>query len=320
MRRAKLVISAIPSVALVIPTYNGSSTWMECVDAIVGQTLKPDHILVIDSGSTDSTRQFAQAAGFDIIDIRKDEFDHGGTRQLASDRLKSADVLVYLTQDAIFNSPDSLLRIVSAFSDQSVGMAVGRQSSRAGAGHIEAHARAFNYPPHAELRTFDDKNRLGIKVAFASNSFAAYDHRALESVGGFPSGLILGEDTIVAARMLKRGLKVAYVAGAEVRHSHDYSVMQEFRRYFDTGAMHQEQAWLLTELGKPEGEGLRFVVSEMNYLISHAPWLMPEAMIRTLAKYFGYKLGQRADFLPYSIKRHLSMHHSFWTRQKTGAP
>jgi rhamnosyltransferase len=131
-------------------------------------------------------------------------------------------------------------------------------------------------------------------------------------VGGFPKKLILGEDMVVAARMLHAGWRVAYQADAQVHHSHAYTIQQEFKRYFDIGVMHQDQQWILEEFGKPEGEGGRFVRSELAYLMRHAPWLLPSAVIRTIAKFAGYKLGQHSRYLPLLIKRSLSMHRGYW--------
>lgn len=54
-------------------------------------------------------------------------------------------------------------------------------------------------------------------------------------MGGFPEDVIGSEDAYVAARMLLGGYAVRYATTAEVYHSHDYSVLEEFRRYFDIG-------------------------------------------------------------------------------------
>jgi rhamnosyltransferase len=124
--------------------------------------------------------------------------------------------------------------------------------------------------------------------------------------------VILGEDTIVAAKMLLAGWKVAYQADAQVYHSHDYTYLQEFRRYFDIGVMHTREAWMLDAFGKPEGEGARFVRSEWAYLLKKAPWLIPSAMLRTGLKYLGYRLGRMESRLPLGLKRYLSMHKGFW--------
>jgi len=300
------------SYGIVVPVLNGGETWRSCVCALRAQLPQPAHILVIDSGSTDGSDEVSLQAGFEVVRISKREFDHGGTRKMAAERLDKQDVVVFLTQDAVPASADTIKKLVAAFDDTQVSVAYGRQLPRDGAGPVEAHARHFNYPVRSDIRVLEDRRSLGIKAAFSSNSFAAYRSEALAAVGGFPSKLILAEDMVVTARMLLTGGKSAYVADACVYHSHDYTVLQEFRRYFDIGVLHQDQSWLLDKFGKPEGEGGRFVRSEVRYLSKRAPWLLPLALLRTAMKLMGYKLGKHSSALPLSLKCRLSMHRAYW--------
>ena len=97
-------------------------------------------------------------------------------------------------------------------------------------------------------------------------------------------------------------------------HSHNYSFVEEFRRYFDIGVLHQREHWLIEWLGKAEGEGARFVLSELRYLAQRAPWRLPEAALRTLTKYAGYRLGQQQPRLPLALTRRCSMNTRFWDK------
>jgi rhamnosyltransferase len=302
-------------IAVIIPTRNGGKVAIDCFAALtrVKQSLKIT--LIIDSGSSDGTDESARRYGYEVLSITPDKFDHGGTRQMAAELLQDCDILVYLTQDAVLAGPNAVTLLVGAFDDPCVGAAYGRQLPRQKAGAIESHARLFNYPEQSSVRSLSDKATMGIKAAFISNSFAAYRRSALMEVGGFPKKLILGEDMVVAARMLHAGWRVAYQADAQVYHSHPYTIQQEFKRYFDIGVMHQDQQWILEEFGKPEGEGGRFVRSEIAYLKNHAPWVLPSTFVRTLVKYLGYKLDQRSSSLFLSIKRKLSMHRGYWAKR-----
>lgn len=297
---------------LVIPSRNAGSGWEAVLESLEEQTCSPKLRCLVDSGSNDATVALARIYGFTVEVIDPAQFNHGGTRQLMVDRHCNDGLVVFLTQDAHLASPDALCELLSAFNDSSVGAVYGRQLPRLGAGPIEAHARLFNYPDKSYVATLADRERMGIKAAFSSNSFAAYRRSALMAVGGFPRNIILGEDTFVAAKMLLAGLKVAYQADALVYHSHDYSLRQEFRRYFDIGVFHAREAWLLDAFGKPEGEGGRFVRSELFYLFKQAPWLIPSALLRTGLKYLGYRLGRAERGLPLGLKRLLSMHRGFW--------
>ena len=301
---------------IIVPVLNGGGVWRRVVRSIQLQQSAPKCVFVVDSGSTDGSDQVAINAGFNLIRIAHTEFDHGGTRQMAAERCRDFSFIVYLTQDAELIGPYALAHLIEVFDDASIGVAYGRQLPRLGSGAIEAHARLFNYPDCSSIRSIQDVPRLGIKAVFSSNSFAAYRHDALLAAGGFPNHLILAEDMVATARMLKLGWSSAYVASAQVYHSHEYTVLQEFKRYFDIGVLHHDQAWLLREFGKPEGEGGRFVKSELAYLSRHAPWLVPSAILRTFSKYFGYKLGKNYDRLPKSWPQKLSMHHRYWQRSK----
>jgi rhamnosyltransferase len=298
--------------ALCIPTLNAGSFAGPLAEAIRAQTLRPDEFLVIDSGSTDGTVATLAAAGARLHRIPKSEFNHGGTRQMAVEMLAGADVVLFLTQDAIPASPDAFARLVACFADPQVAIAYGRQLPRRAAGPIEAHARLFNYPPESRTRRLQDRAALGLKTVFVSNSFAAYRRADLLAAGGFPGHVIFGEDTYLVAKMLLAGRSIAYCAEAEVFHSHEYAFAEEFRRYFDIGVLHAREPWIRECFGGAEGEGLRYVRSEAAHLMRAGPWLIPSALVRTALKFLGYRLGLREDRLAPATKKRLSMLRSYW--------
>src|SRR5437763_6785398 len=94
-------------VALCIPTLNPGRWVDRLVPALKCQRLLPGHIVVIDSSSTDGSVERFAALGADIVRIPADRFDHGATRNLVFDRV-SADVYVFLTQDAIPKDSDAI--------------------------------------------------------------------------------------------------------------------------------------------------------------------------------------------------------------------
>lgn len=303
-------------IAVVIPTCNARNHWRRLSEGLCLQRLPANQVLVIDSSSDDETRTLAAAQGYQVFRIDRHDFNHGGTRQMALDLVPWARVVVYLTQDSILATPDSLDLLLSAFENPKVAAAYGRQLPRSAAGPIEAHARLFNYPAKSELRDFESRHTLGIKAAFLSNSFAAYRVNALQVVGGFPADVIMAEDALVAGRLLLAGWKTAYVAEAKVFHSHPFTIAEEFRRYFDTGVYHRKEAWLRDEFGSPGGEGKRFVMSELSYLIPRHLHLVPYALVRTASKAIGYHLGFRKT-LDTKWSKRLSYHKTYWDTETT---
>ncbi|WP_217994471.1 glycosyltransferase [Vreelandella jeotgali] len=296
--------------AICVPTLNAGAlwrTWLERVAPLLGDAT----LYVVDSSSTDETAELARRAGAQVRVIERAAFGHGKTRDEML-YLMHEDIAVFLTQDALPVDAQAMQQLVAAFDDPSVGAAFGRQLSQADASHIAAHARRFNYPAHSYTASNADIPRLGIKTAFLSNSFAAYRRQALIDAGGFPHGTILSEDMIAGARLLQYGWRLTYCAEACVYHSHNYTLGEEAKRYFDIGVLHGREAWLLARLGKPEGEGARFVRSEAKYLVQRAPWRLPEAALRTLLKYAGYRLGRAERLMPAWLKPRLSMHRGYW--------
>lgn len=300
---------------LLVPTLNAGPAWRDWLAALAAQSRQPDRALVIDSASDDQTAALARAAGLEVETIARRDFDHGGTRQLGMERLADCDIVVCLTQDAILADADALANLLSAFADPKVGAAWGRQLPHADATPLAIHARAFNYPERSRTVGYDDRHRYGIKTAFCSNSFAAWRRAALGAVGGFPAALLLAEDMFACARLLKADWRVAYVADATVRHSHNFGWFAEFRRYFDTGATHASQSWLLQEFGGAGGEGLRFVRAEQRFLGQYG-WRWRFAAVRQMAaKWLGYKLGRLAPRLPPSLCRRFSSQPAYWQRK-----
>ncbi len=99
---------------------------------------------------------------------------------------------------------------------------------------------------------------------------------------------------------------------AKVYHSHDYSLTDEFRRYFDIGVLHGTRFDLIGPFGRTGSEGLQFLRSEMKYLRARAVHVMPLALLRTLLKYGGYRLGRVARYLPTALNRRLGMNRRYW--------
>jgi rhamnosyltransferase len=306
-------------VRVIVPTLNASGEWPQFAPALRA-CVRPEHVLIVDSGSTDGTAELARADGFQVHSVSRADFNHGGTRQMAAALLPSAEFLVYMTQDAVLAGPNTLTNLLAAFDDHQVAAACGRQLPRPGAKAIEAHARSFNYPPTSEVRSLESRAQMGIRATFLSNSLAAYRRSALIGIGGFPTNVIFGEDTITAARLLLAGYKVAYIAEACAYHSHSYTPKQEFKRYFDIGVLHSRERWLLEEFGHANGEGKRFVLSELRNLWEESAWQIPSALLRTGIKLLGYRMGRIEALLTPKFKRHLSMHPGFWTNPVSRLP
>jgi rhamnosyltransferase len=115
-----------------------------------------------------------------------------------------------------------------------------------------------------------------------------------------------------AARAIKAGYANIYCATAPVYHSHDYTMARVVERYFDIGVFDERNPWMREQFGSHSEEGLRFISSELRYLAVHAPMEIPRALLQTMGKLVGYRLGRLERLLPTVLKRKLSMLPSYW--------
>ena len=245
---------------LIIPTLNAGPMWREVIRAIQSQQGISTQVLVVDSDSTDDTVLWAQEAGWRVVGIEPSSFNHGGTRQWAIDLLEAKsknelEFVVFLTQDAILHGAEALMRLMEPFRDQQVAGVYGRQLPHVNATPYAASLRTLHYPAMSLRKRFKDKDQLGLKTAFFSNSFGAYRIDALKAIGGFPSSVPLGEDMYVCAKMLMAGYEIQYCAESMVMHSHNFTYREEFKRYQATGAFHAQESWLLAIFGGVSHEG-----------------------------------------------------------------
>lgn len=299
----------------IIPTYNGMQLLPRLLDSLESQKVRAD-VLIVDSSSTDGTVELALSRVNMVKVIPKEQFNHGGTRRWAVEDNSGYSFYVLLTQDVILSGADSIKNILKLFDDPRVGAVCGRQLPHTDANLLSRHARLFNYPDKTRVKSIQDAQELGLKTAFLSNSFAAYRATALIDAGGFPDHVIFGEDMHVAARMLQKGWKIAYAADAECFHSHNYTLIEEFRRYFDNGVFHARDPWIREMLGGAGGEGVRYVISELRFHGRKYLYLWPLSLLRNALKYFGFKLGLHEKHFPVLLKQKLSMNSKFWETEK----
>lgn len=300
-------------VSLVIPTLNAENFLVKLIPDLRVQTLPLAEIIIIDSSSDDRTVAIANELGCRTIVIERKNFDHGGTRNLGV-RESTGDVVVFMTQDALPVDSFLIENLIAPLENKSIAASFGRQVPRPEANPPEIFTRLFNYPDKEIIKSKEDLPSLGIKTYFFSNVCSAVKRSDFDEVGGFPEQTILNEDMMLAAKLITKGYKVAYTPGAAVWHSHNYSSLQQFNRYFDIGVFFSMNRQIFNGINN-EGEGLRFLKGQLSYLFKNGYYRwMPYAMAITAAKYVGYRMGLTEKYLPLSLKKSLSMNRNFWTK------
>lgn len=297
-------------VSVIIPTLNAERYIQGLISSLKRQTVKSE-VIVIDSSSSDNTVGIADSLGVKTKIIVRGSFDHGGTRNTAV-KLAKGDILVFLTQDAMPADEYLIEKLITPLKEPDIPASYGRQVPRGDAKPMERFSRLFNYHDKPLINDIECIPERGIKTFFFSNVCSAIRRKEFEEVGGFTEGLIMNEDMLLAHRLIMRGYRIAYVPDAKVIHSHNYSWLQQFRRYFDIGVFLKMCNDSLKGL-KIEDTGFKFVTEGIRYLVSNKSYTcLPYLFIEVISKFIGYKLGYHHNMLPLSVRRSFSMHSNYW--------
>lgn len=299
-------------ISVVIPTLDGERDLARCLAAVERQVgVGEVEIVVVDSESTDSTVAVARTSGAHVVPLRRSAFGHGFARNLGAGRA-SGEILVFTSQDAEASDEHWLARLVAPLEDPGVAGTCGRQLPRPDARIAERHFLSFLYGP--EERRLVGGATLGVAGVTFSNVASAM-RRDVWSRYPFSEDVVMSEDQEWAVRVLAAGLALVYVPGATVWHSHEYTLVSAFRRFFDSGA---SAARSYLAAGPPAAAELRaarraYLRSELAYLHRNgALRKLPEVAVYELTKLAGLELGRREHRLPRRLKRHLSATPSFW--------
>jgi rhamnosyltransferase len=290
-------------ISVIIPTLNAAASLDNLLSSLKNQSV-PCEIIVVDSSSLDGTEEIAAAHSVRTIRIRKEEFGHGRTRNLAAGRAQG-DIISFFTQDALPLDERCLENLVEPLSRPDVAASYGRQIPTESARMTERFARSFNYSDVSVVKAASDIPVLGIKTFFFSNVCSAVRREEFTEIGGFPEEVVMFEDMLFAARLILKGYKIAYVPGARVSHSHDYNCRQQFRRYLDAGVSFRNNPWFLAYT-TGEREGLGFLSAQIGYLLEKRAYLsIPYSLAEAFSKYIGYRLGLHYHRLPGALRRRI---------------
>lgn len=307
-----LIRMTVHTIDIIIPVYKPGKEFLQLLNGLKKQTVQADRIIVMHTRSgRDDLKKTAEKYGFELYELDAADFDHGGTRAEAAEK-SEADILIFMTQDAIPADENLIERLIAPFANDRVGVTYARQLPREDCRIIEKYTRSFNYPDRDRAKSLDDLPKLGIKTYFCSDVCAAYRRDVYEELEGFVHPVIFNEDMIMASKIIKSGRVVYYAADARVIHSHNYSWREQFHRNFDLAVSQADHPEVFAGISS-ESEGKKMVVSTMKYLCrSGKPWLVFSLVCSSGAKYLGYFFGKRYRKLPGSIVRKFTSNQSYW--------
>lgn len=308
MRDKKYIID------IIIPTYRPDEKVVLLIQKLLKQTYPVNQIHIVDTETgVFPEKIYSLSKQIKVTKITKKEFDHGGTRGKAA-KLSDAEILVFMTQDAMPVNDRLLEELVKPFDDENVVAAYARQLADKSCGEIERYTRIFNYPEESRIKSNKDIEKLGIKTFFCSNVCAAYKKEIYDKLGGFVKKTIFNEDSIMAANMIKAGYCVAYAADAKVLHCHNYNCIQQFKRNFDLAVSQADHPEVFANI-RSESEGIRLVKDTARHLCKIGkPWLVFELCMQSGFKYIGYLAGKNYRKLPGWLVLKFTSNKEYWKR------
>ena len=306
------------SVDVILLTYKPGKQVLELLKALEEQTYPIRKIIIMNTEERYFETLF-YGTGFlekykniEVHHLSEKEFDHGRTRAKAVQYSK-ADFFVCMTHDAIPANTLLIEKLVEALTQsEHIAAAYARQLPLPNCREIEKYTRSFNYPETSAVKSLADVDRLGIKTFFCSNVCAAYNREIYENMGGFVKKAIFNEDMIYAGHAVNAGYCIAYVADAQVCHSHNYTCMQQFRRNFDLGVS-QAQHPEVFAVTSSESEGIRLVRDTIEHLSrTKKKRLIPYLIVSSGYKFMGYQLGKHYESLPGKMVKWCSSNKTYW--------
>ncbi len=177
-----------PSLGVLIRFSNSADTLPAVLEALKQQTLQPDSILGVDSGSMDGSSSLIEAAGGRVV-CWSDRYEHSkvlnfGVRQLPT------DLVLVLSSHTVLESPGTLASMVEAMSDPCTACVSGRWDDD---------------PCYSDAIDWNELRAKGLKFgSIYSNSMGMF-RRSLWEQMPFDEAAPTAEDYAWAVAQVRRG-------------------------------------------------------------------------------------------------------------------
>jgi rhamnosyltransferase len=224
---------------VIVLTRNGMPLVARCLRAVLAQEVPwPFEVIVIDSASTDGTRELVKSLAVEHICIQPHEFNHGQTRNLGAHQAKGR-FLVFLVQDAVPVDDTWLERLVTATEHPGVAGSYGRE--------LPWPSDNLLVRLHTQQALAQNQERLyqrlapgqcwqeltpGKKLMLSTfHNTCSCLNRQLWIEHPYRA-LSYGEDLDWGARVVQAGYTLVYEPQAVVYHSHDRSSWYTMKRAY----------------------------------------------------------------------------------------
>jgi rhamnosyltransferase len=209
-------------VSIVLRSFNEGWALRETLPAIQAQEYKRWELIIIDSGSTDGSRELIQAAKpSHFIEIRSEDYNPSRVLNHGMSLARS-DAVIFLNADATPQGSNWLRPLVKVLQDPRTAAVFGRQIPRPDCPAVYAHdyQRCFgNARESTRWEHFFSMVSSGLR-------------KDIWSQRGFREDLQYSEDDEYTRWCRAQGHRIVYCPESVVMHSHAYSPSQAYKRTF----------------------------------------------------------------------------------------
>ncbi|MGN1299257.1 MAG: glycosyltransferase [Candidatus Scatovivens sp.] len=222
------------NVEIICPLYNAEKYIINLNKSLIEQeNVEIKKITYILTESEDRTQQILNQNNFNYYLVKKEEFSHSLSREKIA--MKSeADILVFITQDVLIEDNLWLNKLIDPILKGEVEACYSKQISKYN--NIEKYTREKNYPEDSFIVTKDDVKEKGLKTFFFSDASSAIKKDIFVQLNGYDKkDFPTNEDMYIAYKLIMNGYRIKYCADSVVYHSHNFTLKQLYRRYYNTG-------------------------------------------------------------------------------------
>lgn len=219
-------------ISIVIRTKDEEAKIKECLDKILSQKCgKTFEIIIIDSGSSDKTLNYAQNYDVSIYSIPSEQFNFGTSISLGIE-LSRGKFCVFLSAHAIPRNEFWLENLINKF-DDNVAAVYSKQTYSGDTFFIERRALDEAFGDENRIQKWDNKykkyNDYKKEILF-SNASCCIRKSVAQQIPF--SDLIASEDREWAYRVIRNNYTIIYAADSIVYHSHNEPLDKYYKRIF----------------------------------------------------------------------------------------
>ena len=278
------------TIEIICPIYNGKD-YIESLDKSlkIQKNVQIDRISYILTESTDNSEEILKSINANYSIVKKENFSHSKTREDVAMK-STSDILVFITMDIDIKDDDWLEKLTKPLETGEADAAFSRQLTKYD--NIEKYTREKNYPDKSYIVDETSLKTMGMRAFFFSDASSCIKTKVFKELNGYDGKVLpTNEDQYIAYKMITNGYKIKYCADSVVYHSHNFTLKQVYKRYYDTGRFYKMENYLDKYGTNKTGGGLA------KYILKRA---IQEKNIKVLirfvpdmaARFIGMKMGK----------------------------